>query len=470
LKESYLQNFTTSGGVTSFANIVVPAGTAMKSNYQYDFLNRMTLRNRIALPGFINNNQSYAYTIEGWLKLINNDASPGIGLYGERLNYYTGDYTDGGSTLSAGYSLYNGTPTAMQEYVSTPSGAPGYKTNTLEGYTYGYDQLYRLINAQFNYKPTSGDWVNEGSYNETFSYDKNGNIATLQRNANVSGTQVTMDNLTYNYPVSGGFKTSNRLQSVGDAATTSLGNGDVHTTATYGYDAVGNVTTDGATNNILTWNPYGKMSQANVYAGGGTLVQQITYLYDANGNRVKSSYLFGGASSADYYMYDASNNLVAIFNQDASGNWNAGERYFYGVGQREATIRNGNLIYGRRRILGTGLGGTVSGTTVSSTVPATLPVTRLFSTGMGSVTASSGTPPPIGYSASLSPANNIYEVHDHLGNVRVSVSMDPTAATLTDDIVNYTNYYAFGGPQPGRYYNARAIILALTARRRMMHC
>jgi len=456
LQETYTQNFITSGGVMSVTNMTVPAGTAMASRYQYDFLNRMTQRYRYAMPGYINNSQNYAYTLEGWLKLINNDAAPGmLGLYGERLNYYTGDYTDGGSTLSAGYSLYNGTPTAVQEYVSTPSGAPGYKTNTLEGYTYGYDQLYRLINAQFNYKPTSGDWVNEGSYNETFSYDKNGNITALTRNANVSGTQVTMDNLTYNYPLSGGVKTSNRLNNVTDAATTTgLGNGDIHSTGTYGYDATGNVINDGATNNQYTWNPYGKLSHAMVYAGGGTLVQQVDYIYDANGNRVKSAYTSGGASSNDYYMYDASNNLVAIFNQDASGNWNAGERYFYGVGKREGMIKNGNLIYGRRRILGTGLGGTLSGTLLSTTIPATVPVSKMFSIGMGSVTASSGGMTPVGVSSSLRPDSHILEITDHLGNVRISLNADPTRTSRIENIQNYTNYYAFGGPQPGRYYNA----------------
>ena len=38
--------------------------------------------------------------------------------------------------------------------------------------------------------------------------------------------------------------------------------------------------------------------------------------------------------------------------------------------------------------------------------------------------------------------------------MRISLNADPTRTSRIESIQNYTNYYAFGGPQPGRYYNA----------------
>ena len=61
---------------------------------------------------------------------------------------------------------------------------------------------------------------------------------------------------------------------------------------------------------------------------------------------------------------------------------------------------------------------------------------------------------PVGVSSSLKPDSHILEVTDHLGNVRISLNADPTRTSRIESIQNYTNYYAFGGPQPGRYYNA----------------
>src|SRR5690606_29394675 len=88
-----------------------------------------------------------------------------------------------------------------------------------------------------------GGWnigVNEDdSYEEALSYDKNGNILTLNRSGElISGQPVEIDDLTYTY-------TANQLQSVTDATNNPAGFNDGNTIgADYTYDAFGNLKAD----------------------------------------------------------------------------------------------------------------------------------------------------------------------------------------------------------------------------------
>jgi hypothetical protein len=85
-------------------------------------------------------------------------------------------------------------------------------------------------------------------------------------------------------------------------------------------------------------------------------------------------------------------------------------------------------------------------------------------------TMSPGAVPTLGlngqtYSRTLS--QRVYELSDHLGNVRVvvgdrkdavltSTSDGLVASQLTPQVQAYFNYYAFGQLQPGRYIHCRA--------------
>jgi hypothetical protein len=75
--------------------------------------------------------------------------------------------------------------------------------NALQTCTYTYDNLNRLTHAVFT----------QDKYNETLSYDKNGNIQSLQRKGKAGEVYTTIDQLSYAYH-------GNRLLAVNDLNTT----------------------------------------------------------------------------------------------------------------------------------------------------------------------------------------------------------------------------------------------------------
>ncbi len=88
--------------------------------------------------------------------------------------------------------------------------------SSLKNYDYTYDALNRLTNAVDNL----------GKFNESLSYDKNGNIMSLTRMGEIVGGVPSianpsdfgiMDNLTYIYDA------GNRLQIVSDSANDTYG-------------------------------------------------------------------------------------------------------------------------------------------------------------------------------------------------------------------------------------------------------
>jgi hypothetical protein len=61
--------------------------------------------------------------------------------------------------------------------------------NALQTYTYTYDNLNRLTHAVFA----------QDKYNETLTYDINGNIQSLQRKGRAGEVYTTIDQLSYTY-------------------------------------------------------------------------------------------------------------------------------------------------------------------------------------------------------------------------------------------------------------------------------
>lgn len=133
---------------------------------------------------------TYTYNVRSWPKSI--AAST---LFTQTL-YYNESY--GGSTAQ-----YNGNISAMSWKVSGD--------NNLRGYTFNYDHLSRLTNANY----LVGGSVSS-NYKTSYSYDKQGNIRQLLRYGKTSATAYgIMDNLTYNY-------SGNQLHDVDDTGTEPL--------------------------------------------------------------------------------------------------------------------------------------------------------------------------------------------------------------------------------------------------------
>ncbi|WP_298547118.1 DUF6443 domain-containing protein [uncultured Aquimarina sp.] len=209
----------------------------------------------------------YTYNVRGWLKAINEGTTDNGDLFGFAINYNTTIENLG--TVA----LYNGN-------ISETS----WKTandNIKRAYGYQYDALNRILAG------TSSD----GRYNlSNVSYDKNGNIETLQRTGAIvtnpdqsrSSDFGMMDNLTYTY------NEGNKLRTVNDQVTMPFGFSK-RTTATgddYVYDQNGNMTIDHNKGiNGITYNHLNLPSAVVVDNADHT--GNISYIYNATGAKLK---------------------------------------------------------------------------------------------------------------------------------------------------------------------------------------
>ncbi|MFV0420286.1 MAG: DUF6443 domain-containing protein [Dysgonomonas sp.] len=165
----------------------------------YDELGRLKTNKK---GGQANLNTTYAYNLRSWTSGINN------AHFNEILAY-----------------TYNGNISSMQW------GQAG-KTRK---YNFTYDNLSRLITATY---------IGDGSFNTTYSYDKHGNMLTLQRyGLTAASTYGQIDNLTMTY-------TGNQMKTAKDvvadiALNTSMDFKDYSTAATeYIYNKNGAMTQD----------------------------------------------------------------------------------------------------------------------------------------------------------------------------------------------------------------------------------
>jgi RHS repeat-associated protein len=195
----------------------------------------------------------YTYNVRGWLKTINQDTNNDNDLFNFSISY--NDITDPTK------KLFNGN-------ISQTSWNTLNTDSSTKTYIYTYDALDRITKGDFN--------VN--TYDLTnVSYDKNGNIWSLQRNKHSSAGGN--DSFTYNYTDSGN-KTNQLMSLSGTASSTFL------------YDKNGNMTKD--TRKSITSIIYNYLDLPRVVTIGG---QTITYTYDALGTKLRKVY---GITITDY--------------------------------------------------------------------------------------------------------------------------------------------------------------------------
>jgi len=267
----------------------------------------------------------YYYTLQGWLKGINNpaegaDADGSAGLFSRvgkdelqlQLGYYEGDYHPVGGIAppdilaqyqsayynaanaedqafydSRGKGLYNGNIALMATGLGAFSD-PLFPDGKWKVNEYQYDQLNRIkaMNSVGQYDPTSGTPFASAisSLKTRYSYDGNGNISHLSRTAWKTGeaNPVLMDNMTYHYQ-SG----TNKLQYVTDPVDKDAFKEDIDNqqSGNYEYDAIGNLTADEQEGiEEIEWNVYGKI--AGIKYSTGRNKDDLAFLYDATGQRV----------------------------------------------------------------------------------------------------------------------------------------------------------------------------------------
>jgi RHS repeat-associated protein len=215
----------------------------------YDELGRLKTKNLGRVD-----TTTYAYNVRSWVKNITGNR------FTESLYY-----NQNTANLSNFTACYNGNIAGMQWNI--PSEKLGYN----RAYTFAYDGLNRLTDGKYAGGTT-------GAYNETFGYDKMGNITTLNRNENGSG----LNQLTLNY-------TGNQLLTASDAlAVTKLYGSEAFDnkasrTTEYAYDTNGSMIYDA--NSGISTIQYNVLNLPNViqFAEG----HKNLYTYDATGKKLR---------------------------------------------------------------------------------------------------------------------------------------------------------------------------------------
>ena len=378
----------------------------------------------------------YAYTLQGWLKGINGqfinkpcdktnfdlgwDGAPNFhktippDVFGYTLGYYGNDYKPiddrGGHhpmTISqfnfavpglTGAQLFNGN-IAYTSYANRMI-ANGSSTS----YSYGYDQLNRIVEMRNHKTLTAGQSWSWNTlcqdYSESVSYDPNGNILTYKRNG-TAAQNLSMDNLKYNYQDN---EANNKLDYISDGvpATNYAEDIDDQQEKNYSYDNIGNLIGDVAENiTDIQWTVYGKIKK--ITKAGGT---SIEYAYDASGNRVTKTVHTGDGTTNTYYFRDAQGNVLGVYEQADQWVWT--EQHLYG---------SSRLGMWNPHVIMNGI--------IADTYDETVIGTRS------------------------------YELTNHLGNVMAVVSdKKKFNGCLQAEVLTANDYYPFGMIMPGRHYSS----------------
>ena len=367
----------------------------------------------------------YAYNLQGWLKGVNSSTLDrtrdigkdgntgtdnqyfGMDAYGFSLGYYNGDYqavkdaaegnspnylndyfagtsdvtslnqnTDAANASMA--SLYNGNITHM---VTALLDDKEVKLDILAN-NYQYDQLHRIrqmkvyaaSNLQTNnsfsgaalYLVSGG----ESAFQESYTFDKNGNILTLKRNGNGRNavgntTPLAMDNLSYSYyaqpypnvtatPNTPTPTTSNRLAQVVDAVSADGYSGDITSqtsTSNYAYNKIGQLTADAESSiQTIEWTVTGKVKKITYSDAAKTAGKRdVKFIYDPLDRRVaKLVYTNIDKTSIKwtYYSYDASGNVLATY--DRTRAWTSTDATYNNY--NDSYSLNDHTIYGASRL------------------------------------------------------------------------------------------------------------------------
>jgi len=427
-------------------------------NYQYN------------LHGFIKREEighdkiqglDYVQTIRGWLKAINNpilatnpNADPGqdgiagslfpVDAFGMKLHYFEGDFNRQGSVFSntnnafnsellpshldnTYQGLYNGNITSWHTSIK-PVGDSQLKFENQTGYIYKYDELNKLIAGNFYERDltTTPQWNSQNQYNVTYQYDSNSNLLNLTREQSRSSgndPNPNLDNLTYHY-----YPNTNRIEYIDDLVNgidpTSISDQQPNN---YQYNAIGNLIRSESDEVEIEWNSIGKIASIIKLDGSW----ELRYLYDQKGDRVLKHYLrhLNGSTTEHkytWYILNLEGDIASVYEKEETI-------------QGQQTVGNSTIyqsqipIYGRNKI----------------------GVFRSFREIDQIQTDSLGI-----YSRRYD--YRLYELKDHLSNVRAVVS-DKKLASFNNtmnawkydvSLITYSNYYPFGLEQPNRNFQS----------------
>lgn len=241
----------------------------------------------------------YRYNIRGWLTGINNSGlSNADGVNSDNTDVFgmTFLYNQTDATGLSNTPYYNGKVSAVKWKANDQFSGSANPVRE-RSYTFTYDKVDRLTSAVYSANSGSGWNAELNAYNETIGgYDNNGNILSLQRNAQAddSHAPVMIDDLSYHY-ISGA---SNQLSYVADGTNNTMGyNGTVNSTSQYSYDANGNLTGDLNKGQAIAYNDLNKVSSIVTATGA------VQYFYDASGARIRKTVYNPATANTTIYDY-----------------------------------------------------------------------------------------------------------------------------------------------------------------------
>jgi RHS repeat-associated protein len=421
---------------------------------------------RVELGEYAVQGQDYIYTLQGWVKGVNmpfsgdpgqDGVDAGKDVYAYTLGYYQNDYKPSGAniflpdtrdqmwtrfnTLNGTFGLYNGNISWMVTDLAKIGEVNNSPAKGMQAMVYRYDQLNRIKKTYSLPKYTSGTGFDPRSgtppYDESFTYDANGNIKLLKRH---DAAGMLKDDFNYQYylnsnklrnvtpltntlEITSGAVTSNTTfyrdiivkgtayvasgstvelvasESISMAPDFTVQSGanftarlmtDEEAIFIYQYDAIGNLVKDHERNVNISWTPYGKVREVR----GNNDTQVVTFLYDGAGNRVSKKMVTPSGTTVTHYARDAGGNVMAVYSNTEVSEYNV-----YGssrLGLYKGGVREGHQTLGKRS----------------------------------------------------------YELANHLGNVLAVITdkVNMVNSNFTATVARSTDYYAFGLEMSGRTF------------------
>src|SRR5690606_4087069 len=281
-------DYTPQGRLLKHNHKINNEATEMLSHIMYDPLgqpDRKRVGNNLSAPLQTVN---YSYNIRGWMTDINNIESLGNDLFAFRISYDNIVHPEsGGMPVQFYLPLYNGNIAETYWRTSTDE--------VLRKYGYAYDKLNRLQGSVY-IKPVSGTdpAMPVENYNESLSYDKNGNIMSLIRYGDTDSSPVIgIDDLEYTYD------SGNRLLKVKDNTGNPSGFKEgVYTGDAFIYDNYGNLTQD--KNKGITAITYNHLNLPKKIEFGGN--RHIVYIYNALGQKNRKTVTNGSTVTRTDYQ------------------------------------------------------------------------------------------------------------------------------------------------------------------------
>lgn len=238
----------------------------------------------------------YAYNVRGWLTGINNLGDGN--LFAMSIGYNKIRRSDSGYR---GDPLYNGNISNIMWKTAND----GVSSTGLGRYQiYFYDALNRIKEADYAvFHASGGSYIAENFGSQyllkNVSYDKNGNILSLERTG--SSSDGTIDDLQYDY-----YSNSNQLAAVTDLANGTSVEGfkdGINTGNDYEYDGNGNLVRD-LNKGIGTASTEGiEYNHLNLPTNIVTSSGNISYVYDAVGKKLEKNAAGSVTQYAGNYIY-----------------------------------------------------------------------------------------------------------------------------------------------------------------------